>query len=50
MLKKIDYEKRKQIKYLFAFGLEALSLLWFIFGNFIFWEWRGKTPEDDEDY
>ena len=50
MLKKIDYEKRRMIKYGFAFGLEALSLIWFIFGNFVFWEWRGVDPDNDEDY
>lgn len=33
-------------KLFFACG----HLIWQVYGNFLWYEWRGKTPENDKDY
>ena len=33
-------------KLIFAFG----HIIWQVYGNFIWFEWRGKTAENDKEY
>jgi len=47
MLKKITYQKRRMIKYFFAFGLETMSFCWFIFGNMLVFEYREKEKTEE---
>lgn len=44
---RITYRRRKQIKYLLTFGFEIINFIWFIYGNLLYYEWRGKTEDND---
>lgn len=46
----ISYRRRKQIKICLAFGFEILNFVWQVYGNFIYYEWRGIDEENDQDF
>lgn len=50
MANHITYRTRQRLRTLTAFSLEGIHLGWQIYGNFIYYEWRGATDEDNSDF
>jgi len=44
----ISLRTRNRLRQSIAIGFELMHIVWQIYGNFIFWEWRGKTETSDE--
>jgi hypothetical protein len=44
----ISYRTRSCLLVICEFGVEICHLAWQLYGNFIYWEWRGKTEENDD--
>ena len=47
---RITYRRRKMLKYIITFGLEGINIAWQIYGNFIYFEWRGATDTDNKAF
>ena len=46
----INFRVRSFLHLMTTTGVEVCHLGWQLYGNFIYFEWRGKTPENDEDF
>lgn len=44
----ITLRTRNRLRQWLAIGFELMHIFWQIYGNFIYWEWRGKTDTSNE--
>ena len=44
---RITYRTRRRVKTYLAYMFELLILSWQVYGNFIYYEWRGATDDND---
>ena len=46
----ISYRTRSCLLVLIEAGTEVCHLAWQLYGNFIYYEWRGKKDDNDEEW
>jgi len=46
----ITFQTRNRLRQIIAIGFELMHICWQIYGNFIFFEWRGKNDKSDEEF
>lgn len=46
----ISYRCTSIIRFTLVLMHEVIHAIWQIYGNFIYYEWRGKTPTDDSAF
>ena len=44
----ITLRTRNRLRQSIAIGFELMHIIWQIYGNFIYWEWRGKNDFTDD--